>query len=131
VGAHGERCGFAVFVFQCGKICFPRLTLADEQHSGFGQRPAQMHGANLFARGAQFFATGFFGAFHQPTIGDKILHAGKARAVLNLIENDQGKDLADARDGLEPGERLAIIGFGTARKIEFDFTESLIVVIDP
>ena len=59
------------------------------------------------------------------------MHAGKARAVLNLIENDQGKDLADARDGLEPGERLAIIGFGTARKRAFDFTESLIVVIDP
>ena len=39
MGEHGQRFGFAVFVFQFGKIFFPRLTLADEQHGGFGKRP--------------------------------------------------------------------------------------------
>jgi hypothetical protein len=32
--------GFAVLVFKFGKIFFPRLTLADEKHGGFGKGPA-------------------------------------------------------------------------------------------
>jgi hypothetical protein len=44
-----------------------------------------VHGAALFTRRAQFFATGFFGALHQPTIGDEILYARKPRDVVNLI----------------------------------------------
>ena len=40
VGEHGEGFGFTVLVFECGKIRFPRLTLADEQHGRFGKRPA-------------------------------------------------------------------------------------------
>ena len=86
VGEHGQRFGFAVFVFEFGKILFPRLTLADEEDGGFGKGPAQMHVADLFARGAQSFAIRFFGALHQATIRDKILHARKAANVLNLIE---------------------------------------------
>ena len=38
--------------------------------------------------------------FTKPTIGDEILHAGKARDVLNLIQNDQRQNLAN------PGDRL-------------------------
>ena len=49
VGEHGERFGFAVFVFKFSKICFPRLALPYEEHGGFGKRPAQMDVANLFA----------------------------------------------------------------------------------
>jgi len=77
VGEHGECFGFTVLVFQFCKIGFPGLTLADEQHGGFGNRPAQMHVANLFAGRARPFAIRFFGAFHQATIGDEILHTGK------------------------------------------------------
>ena len=80
-----ERFGFAVFVFEFGKILFPGLALADEEDRGFGKGPAQMHVADLFARSPQSFAVRFFGAFHQPTIGDEILHTGKALDVLNLI----------------------------------------------
>jgi hypothetical protein len=39
VGEYGQRFGFAVFVFECGKIFFPGLTLADEKHGGFRKRP--------------------------------------------------------------------------------------------
>ncbi len=35
-----ERFGFAVFVFEFGKVRFPRLTLADEEHGGFGKKPS-------------------------------------------------------------------------------------------
>jgi hypothetical protein len=56
MGEHGERCGFAVLVFKCGKICFARLTLTNEEHGGFGKRPPQLDVANLFTRGAEAFA---------------------------------------------------------------------------
>ena len=39
VREHGQRFGFAVFVFEFRKIRFPRLTLADEEHGSFGKRP--------------------------------------------------------------------------------------------
>ena len=39
VSEHGQRFGFAVFVFQFRKILFPRLTLADEQHGSFVKGP--------------------------------------------------------------------------------------------
>ena len=57
VGEYGQRCGFAVVVFQCGKILFPGLTLTDEKHGGFRKRPASMAGANLFAGSPQSFAS--------------------------------------------------------------------------
>ena len=50
---HGERFGFAVFVFQFRKVRFARLIVTQEQGGGFRKRPAQMDVANLFAGGAQ------------------------------------------------------------------------------
>ena len=40
MGEHGQRFGFAVFVFEFSEVRFPRLTLADEKHGRFGKRPA-------------------------------------------------------------------------------------------
>ena len=40
VGEYGQRFGFAVLMFEFGKIRFPRLTLADEEHGGFGKGSA-------------------------------------------------------------------------------------------
>ena len=40
VSEHGQRFGFAVFVFEFSKVLFARLTLADEEDRGFGKRPA-------------------------------------------------------------------------------------------
>ena len=88
VGEHGQRLGFAVFVFEFNKILFAWLTLTDEEHGGFGTGPAQRDGADLFAGSPQAFAVRFFGALHQATVGDEILHTGKPRDVLNLIQND-------------------------------------------
>src|SRR6185369_4163767 len=125
-----ERFGFAVFVFEFGKVRFPRLTLADEEHGGFGKSPAEMDVADLFAGSPQAFPARFFGAFHQATVGDEILHAGKPRNVLNLIENDQRQNLSDPWHGLEPRKRLHIVRFGTAREIQFHFAQQVVVVIN-
>lgn len=86
--------------------------------------------ADLFAGSPQSFPAGFFGTLDQATIGHKILYAREAGDILNLIQKDQGQNLSDAGDGLQPREGLHIMGFGTPRDIEFHLPESLIVVID-
>ena len=45
-----ERFGFAVFVFEFGKVRFPRLTLADEEHGGFGKKPSEDGRCRSFCR---------------------------------------------------------------------------------
>ena len=85
VGEHPERCGLAMLVFQFREIVFPRVTLADEQPGGFGNGPPSMPVAHLVAGRAHFFATRFFGTCPQPTRGDELLDARKARDVVNLI----------------------------------------------
>jgi len=85
---------------------------------------------DLFPGGAEPFAIGFLGTLHQTTIGDEILHPRKAGDVLDLIQNHQGENRTDARDRLEPGIRLAIVRFGTAGEIEFDFAQQLVLVIN-
>jgi hypothetical protein len=39
VGEHGECFGFAMFVFEFGKILFSGFTLTNKQHGGFGKGP--------------------------------------------------------------------------------------------
>ena len=85
VREYGERFGFAMFVFEFREIRFARLALPDEENRRFGKRPAEMDMANFLARGSSPFALGFFGALHQATVGDKILPAGKALDVVDLL----------------------------------------------
>ena len=72
--------------------------------------------ANLLAGSPQPFPLGFLGAFPQATRGDEILPAGKAPNILDLLQNDQGQDLPNARDGVEASKRLPVVRFGTARQ---------------
>ena len=85
VREYRQGLGFAMLLFAFGKICFAGLPLADKEDRGFGNRPAQMDGADLFAGRAESVAVGCFGTFHQATGGHKILHPRKALEVVNLI----------------------------------------------
>ena len=40
MGEHGQGYGFAVLALEFGAILFAGLTLAEEEHGGFGKRPA-------------------------------------------------------------------------------------------
>jgi len=117
-------------MFECGKLCFAGLTLAEEEHGGFGTGPAQMHLANLFARRAESLAIRLLGTCHQATIGDEILHARKAANVVPLIEEDQREDLPNPGNRLQPRKGLHLISFGTAGEREFHFSAELILLID-
>jgi hypothetical protein len=130
MGEHGQRCGFAGFAFQFGKVRLAGPVLPSEEDRGFGKGPAQMDIADLPARRAQPFVVRLLGAFDQPAVGDEILHPRKAGDVVDFIEEDQGENLANPRHRLQAGKRLDIVGFGRARDIEFDLAQELIVVLD-
>jgi hypothetical protein len=85
--------------------------------------------ANLFPRGPEPFAVGVFGALHHATLRHKVLHPGKTRDVLNLIEDDECQDLSDSWDGLEPCIRLPIVHLSTPGDVEFHFPQDLVRVI--
>ena len=93
--------------------------MPEEEHGGLREGPLQMHVPHLGAAGAEGLAARLFAAFHQPRIRGEFLHAIKPRDVVNLIEDRQRQDLADARDGSEAMEGVGIVLFawrtGSAR----------------
>ncbi len=86
--------------------------------------------ANLFAGGAQPFAVRLLGALHHTAVGHEILYARKARAILNLVQNDQRENLPDSGHGLQPGECLHVMRFGGTRNRAFHLAEQFVIVID-
>ncbi len=58
-----------------------------------------MNVADLGSRDTVALACGFFREFHQPGIGGKVLDCGEALDVMDLVEDNPGEDLADARRG--------------------------------
>ena len=74
-----------------------------------------MNVADLFAGEPIVFPGRLATALHQAAIGDKLLHTGETRDVVNLVENGQGQDLADAGDRAEQIEGVVILLFGLAR----------------
>ena len=69
--------------------------MAQEQDGGFREGPFEMDVADLAAGGADPLACGFFGTLDQAGIGGKVLNAGEAADVVDLVEDCHGQDLAD------------------------------------
>jgi hypothetical protein len=128
VGPHGERLGFAVFVFEFGKVLLARLVVAQEEPGRLRNRPAQVHGADLLARDTPPRPSGFLGALHQTTIRDEILHAREAGDVLNLLQTHQRQNLPDAGHGLSAGEGLDLVRLSCTGDLEFPLAQQLVIV---
>lgn len=61
--------------------------------------------ADLLSARAGAFAGRFFGALDQTAVGDKVLDGGKAIDIVNLIEENQAENFADAMDRSLSDER--------------------------
>jgi hypothetical protein len=62
--------------------------------------------------------------------GDKVLDCREAVDVVDLIENDQGQDLADARHRAQPHQGFAIMLFGGTNDMKFHRGQELSVMPD-
>ena len=130
LGQHGERLAFAVFTFKLGEVGLPGVVLAQKEDRRLREGSLELGVANLLAREPVPLAGRLLSALHQAAVREEVLHAGKAGDVLDLIENDQGQDLADVRDGLQAGEALGIVPLGRAGNIEFHLAQQFVVVVD-
>ena len=92
----GEGLGFSVFALQASHQFLSFRVVAEKQDSRFREGPLEMRVADLFAGEAIVFPGRLATALDQAAIGDKLLHALEAVDVVNLVENGQGQDLADA-----------------------------------
>jgi hypothetical protein len=119
-----------VFTLQFGEVILPGLVLSQKEHGGFGEGPLELGVANLLAREPVPLARGLLGALDEATVGHKVLYPGEAGEVLDLIEDDQGQDLANAGHRLQTGEALRVMALGGARDIEFHLASQLVVVVD-
>ena len=91
-----------MFVLQARHILLAGGIVPEKQHGGFGEGPFAIGITNFRAGGAVAFPRRFLGAFDQAAIGHKILNPGKAPNIMDLIQEDQRQDFANAGDRLQP-----------------------------
>ena len=104
--------------------------MAQEQHGRFGERPLQMDVAHLRAAGAELLAAGLLHALDQPRVRGELLHAIEARDVVDLVEDRQREDLADARHRAQPVERVGIVALRLADDRQLEVDDERVVLVD-
>ena len=85
-----------------------RVVVAHREVRGFDEGPGQVLVAALGVAAALVLAVGFVPAVHGAGVGGKVAGAGKAAHVAGLQSDGQRQGLADARDGVEGLEDLAV-----------------------
>jgi hypothetical protein len=96
---HGERFGFAVLVFQFGKIFLAGLVMAQEEYRRFRKRPAiewaREHGGGSIAH----FLQALLGYLDQPWNGETL-------TVMTLDQSgNKQRSVVAAVPGLDPTQR--------------------------
>ena len=120
---HRQRLAFPMFFLQAGQILLACKMVAEEADRRFGEGPLEICIANLRAGGAIALPRRFLGAFDQAAIGHKILDPREAGDIMDLVEQHQTQNLADAGDGLEPVQGLCVVLLGRLYDGQFDIAE--------
>jgi hypothetical protein len=114
VSQDGEGFGFSMLALQPSHEFLSFRVVAEKQDSRFRKGPLEMNVADLFAGEAIVFPGRLATALDETTVGDKLLHTREAGDVMDLVEDGQSQDLADAGDRTEQVERVMILLFGLA-----------------
>ena len=86
--------------------------------------------ADFGAGGAGAFPGRFFGALDEAAIGGEILHPREAVDLMDVVEQHETKDLADAGHRLQQIQRVGVMVLGGFDDGEFDVAQQRIVVGD-
>src|SRR5262249_25799421 len=116
-GQGTEGASLAVLLLAAGQPLLGLLALAEEQAGRLGEGPLEVGVADLVAAGALLLARRLVGAADQPGVGQGLPHRGEATDVVNLVQEDEGQDLADAGHRAEAMEGLRIIYFSGPRQV--------------
>ena len=118
MGEDAKGLGLAVFAAEPLDDLASLGALAEKRHGGFGEGPLQVDVADLGAPETVGLAGGFPGALDQAAVGGELLHAVEASDVVDLVEDRESEDLADAGDGAEPMEGVGVVLLGGAGDVE-------------
>ena len=101
------------------------------QAGGLGEGPLEVSVADLFAAEAPLLFPGrFVFATHQACVGEEVAHLRKTTYLVDLVEQDQAQDLADAGDRAQEGQRRWIVDLGVLQYVPFDGVDLRIVAVD-
>ena len=125
-----ERLLLAVLLLVPGLPGLHRGKVAHEQAHRLGKRPLQMGIADLVAARAQLLARRLVPATHQPGVRQEFADIGKTTDVVNLVQQRQPQNLADAADRLEQVERLRILDLGRALQVQLHLGDPFVERVD-
>ena len=72
----------------------------------------------------------FLGALDEPGVRGEVLDCGEPADVVNLVEDGEGEDLADAGNTPEQMEAVGIVLLRGSDEIELEVVDDLVVVGD-
>jgi hypothetical protein len=104
--------------------------LTEKQDGRLREGPLEVGVADLAAPRAEALAGRRLGAGDQPRVGGEVLDAGEAADVVDLIEDGQGEDFADAGERLEPEEAVRVVLLHRADDVELEFPDEPVVDFD-
>src|SRR4030095_6629733 len=109
-----------MFALQASQQLLSFRVVVEKQDSRFREGPLEVNVADLLAGEAIVLPSRLATALDESTVGDKRVYPREAGDVMELVENGQGQDLADARDRAEQIEGVVILLFGLARDEELE-----------
>jgi hypothetical protein len=86
--------------------------------------------ADVRARGTSAFASGFFRTLDQAAVRDESLHPGEAVNGMHVIEQHEGHDRPDLREGTQAAEGVGLVWLGCVHDRPFELGEQTVVVGD-
>src|SRR4030042_930084 len=69
-------------------------------------------------------------ALHQPAVGRELLDAREALDIVDLVQDREGQDLPDARDGPEQLEAVRIVATRSTHDRQLQLADDRLVVLD-
>src|SRR6516162_8225184 len=105
-GQGSQGAGLAVLLLPPGQPALGLLAFAEQQAGRLGEGPFEMGVADFVAAGALLLPGRFVDTADQPGVRQELANLGEPADVVDLVEQDQGQDRADAGDGTQPGVGL-------------------------
>ena len=130
VGEDGQSLPLSVLSLELLQEGLALGVLPEEQDGGLGEGPLQVDVADLLAPRPELLAGGLLRALDQAGVGGEVLDGGEALDVVDLVEDCQGEDLADAREGAEPVEGGGVVLTRVAGDVQLEVSDDPIVGVD-
>jgi hypothetical protein len=102
-----------------GQIFLACLLGAQQQSRSFGKDPFAMRVPYFFPRGPQAFAPRCRRPFDQATGRGKGLHAGDTFDLVDVVEQHEAEERANAGHGLQQGQGRSVMVCGRLDEREF------------